>query len=59
MSDKPTSLTKQTAKEIYRRWKALLVCTRESPLRLLEPVELTPNLYSTFCTHCRRKKYIA
>lgn len=33
----------------------LLVCTKESLLRLLEPAGLTPELYSTFCSRCKEE----
>lgn len=41
-----------------QKGKELLVCTKESLLRLLEPIGLTPNLYSTFCSRCKEEKLL-
>lgn len=41
-----------------QKGKELLVCTKESLLRLLEPIGLTPNLYSTFCSCCKEEELL-
>lgn len=54
----PVGRDRPTPMKGLQKGKELLVCTKESLLRLLEPIGLTPNLYSTFCSRCKEEKLL-